>query len=206
MPLFLVFFLAFVILLYWRLIINDHLKLCAVLCLVAQAASDSLWPPWAATCHTPLSMGILQAVLEWAASSRDLPNSGIKPRSPALQVDSLPCDPPGKPKTLSRQNKISFKTKSITLLSESQRGLLSSVFLNTGTTSQPDSQWTDCKQKWCTQRWALTLAASSSVSWSSGESLQGSQRSVSPEPVRGEDCMSPSAGKEGGQSGEGIYR
>ena len=48
--------------------------------------------------------------------------------------------------------------------------------------------------------------ASSSVSWSSGESLQGSQRSVSPEPVRGEDCMSPSAGKEGGQSGEGIYR
>ena len=112
MPLFLVFFLAFVILLYWRLIINDHLKLCAVLCLVAQAASDSLRPPWAATCHTPLSMGILQAILEWAASSRDLPNSGIKPRSPALQVDSLPCDPPGKPKTLDKTKSVSKQNQS----------------------------------------------------------------------------------------------
>ena len=27
-----------------------------------------------------------------------LPNPGIKPRSPALQVDSLPSEPPGKPK------------------------------------------------------------------------------------------------------------
>ena len=30
--------------------------------------------------------------------SRDLPNPGIKPRSPALQVDSLPAEPQGKPK------------------------------------------------------------------------------------------------------------
>ena len=29
--------------------------------------------------------------------SRDLPNPGIEPRSPALQVDSLPAEPPGKP-------------------------------------------------------------------------------------------------------------
>ena len=27
----------------------------------------------------------------------DLPNPGIKPRSPALQADSLPAEPPGKP-------------------------------------------------------------------------------------------------------------
>ena len=31
-------------------------------------------------------------------SPGDLPNPGIKPRPPALQVDSLPADPPGKPK------------------------------------------------------------------------------------------------------------
>ena len=31
-------------------------------------------------------------------SPGDLPNPGIKPRSPALQVGSLPADPPGKPK------------------------------------------------------------------------------------------------------------
>ena len=104
------------------------------------------------------------------------------------------------------KTKISFKTKSISLLSESQRGRLSSVLLNPGTSSQPDSQWADCKQKWCRQRRDLTLTASSSVSWSAGGSLQASQVPVSPEPLRGEDCMSPSAGKEDGQSEKGIYR
>ena len=35
----------------------------------------------------------------------DLPNPGIKPRSPTLQADSLPSEPPGKPKTgLSNSN------------------------------------------------------------------------------------------------------
>ena len=45
--------------------------------------------------------GFLQArILEWVAFSSpgDLPNPGIKPRSPALQVDSLPSEPQGKPK------------------------------------------------------------------------------------------------------------
>ena len=44
--------------------------------------------------------GILQArILEWVAFPfpEDLPNPGIEPRSPALQEDSLPADPPGKP-------------------------------------------------------------------------------------------------------------
>ena len=43
---------------------------------------------------------ILQArMLEWAAMPppEDLPNSGIKPRSPTLQTDSLPAEPLGKP-------------------------------------------------------------------------------------------------------------
>ena len=31
-------------------------------------------------------------------SPGDLPNPGIKPRSPALQMDSLPAEPQGKPK------------------------------------------------------------------------------------------------------------
>ena len=30
----------------------------------------------------------------------DLPNPGIEPRSPALQVDSLPTEPPGNPKII----------------------------------------------------------------------------------------------------------
>ena len=44
--------------------------------------------------------GILQGrILKWVAmlSSRDLSNPGIKPRSPSLQADSLPSEPPGKP-------------------------------------------------------------------------------------------------------------
>ena len=45
--------------------------------------------------------GILRArMLEWVAFpfSRDLPNPGIEPRSPALRADSLPAEPQGKPK------------------------------------------------------------------------------------------------------------
>ena len=49
-------------------------------------------------------LDILQArIPEWVAfpfpSPGDLPNPGIKHRSPALQVDSLPAEPPGKPQT-----------------------------------------------------------------------------------------------------------
>ena len=52
-------------------------------------------------CQAPLSMGILQArKLEWVPmpSSRGSSNPGTKPRSPALQADSLPSEPPGKSK------------------------------------------------------------------------------------------------------------
>ena len=45
--------------------------------------------------------GILQAkILEWVAfaSPGDLPNPVVEPRSPSLQVGSLPAEPPGKPK------------------------------------------------------------------------------------------------------------
>ena len=34
-------------------------------------------------------------------SPGDLPNLGIKPRSPALQADSLPAEPQGKPNNAS---------------------------------------------------------------------------------------------------------
>ena len=45
--------------------------------------------------------GILQArILEWlpCPPPGGLPNPGIQPRSPALQADSLPSEPPRKPK------------------------------------------------------------------------------------------------------------
>ena len=44
--------------------------------------------------------GILQArIMEWIASPGDLPNSGIEPRSPTLQADSLPAELQEKPKS-----------------------------------------------------------------------------------------------------------
>ena len=48
--------------------------------------------------------GILQQGYwsRWPFSSQgDLPNPGIKPKSPALQVDSLLSEPPGKPEKAS---------------------------------------------------------------------------------------------------------
>ena len=56
--------------------------------------------PWAADCQAPLSMGFFRQEY-WSGlpfpSPGDLPNPGIKPGSPALQVDSLLSEPPGKP-------------------------------------------------------------------------------------------------------------
>ena len=52
----------------------------------------------------------------------DLPNPGIKLRFPALQVDSLPAEPPGKPKNTG-VGSLTF-LQQILLTQESNRGLL----------------------------------------------------------------------------------
>ena len=52
---------------------------------------------WTVAHQAPLSMGSHQArILEWVAipSFRGLPDPGFQPRSPTLQVDSLPSKPP----------------------------------------------------------------------------------------------------------------
>ena len=55
-------------------------------------------------------------------SPGDLPNPGIKPRSPTLQVDSLPAEPPRKPKNTGVCSLSLFQQ--IFLTQESNRGLL----------------------------------------------------------------------------------
>ena len=56
--------------------------------------------PRTAACQAPLSMGFSRQEY-WSGlpfpSPGDLPDPGIKPRSPALQADSLALRPPGKP-------------------------------------------------------------------------------------------------------------
>ena len=49
-------------------------------------------------------MGTFQARILVRPPPRDLPNPAIELRSPALQEDSLPLEPPGKPNSLVQLN------------------------------------------------------------------------------------------------------
>ena len=57
--------------------------------------------PWTVVCQAPLSLGFSREAY-WSGfpfpSPGDLPDSGIEPMAPELQADSLPPEPPGKPK------------------------------------------------------------------------------------------------------------
>ena len=72
--------------------------LCCVLCLVTQSC-PTLCDPMNCSPPGSSSMGILQE-RNWSGlpcpPPGDLSNPGIKPRSPVLQADSLPSEPPGK--------------------------------------------------------------------------------------------------------------
>ena len=56
--------------------------------------------PWTVACQVPPSMGFNMQE-HWSGlpfpSPGDLLDPGIKPKSPTLQTDSLPFEPPGKP-------------------------------------------------------------------------------------------------------------
>ena len=71
-----------------------------MLCLVDQPCL-TLCNPEDCSLPGPLSIGILREEY-WSGlpcpPTGELPNSGIKPRSPPLQADSLPTELPGKPK------------------------------------------------------------------------------------------------------------
>ena len=55
--------------------------------------------PWIVAYQAPQSMEFSRQEY-WSGlpfpSPEDLPNPGIKPRSPTLQADTLPSEPPGK--------------------------------------------------------------------------------------------------------------
>ena len=56
--------------------------------------------PWTVAYQAPPSLGFSRQKY-WSGfpfpSPGDLPNPGIEARSPALQADTLPSEPPGKP-------------------------------------------------------------------------------------------------------------
>ena len=67
-------------------------------CVSRSVMSDSV-TPWTVACQAPLSIEFSRQEY-WSRlpfpSPGDLPNLGIEPRSPTLQADSLPSEPPGK--------------------------------------------------------------------------------------------------------------
>ena len=83
--------------------------------MVCRAVLSPIWllDPRAAR-QAPLSLGFPRQEY-WSGlpfpSPGDLPHPGIKPVSPALQVDFLPCEPPGKPiNCLLKNNSLKSKT------------------------------------------------------------------------------------------------
>ena len=84
------------------LFILDHPKHLIVLCLVTQSCL-SLQPHGQRSLvdYSPLGFSRQEY---WSGlpcpPPGDLPNPGIEPRSPTLQADSSPSEPPGKPKHL----------------------------------------------------------------------------------------------------------
>ena len=63
--------------------------------------------PWTVAHQAPPSMEFSRQEY-WSGlplpSPGDLPNPGIKPRSPTLQADALPFEPPGNPHKKTKQN------------------------------------------------------------------------------------------------------
>ena len=62
--------------------------------------TQTLVTQWTVASQVPSSMGFSRQEY-WSGlpfpSPGDLPDPGIKPRSPTLQADALPSEPPGKP-------------------------------------------------------------------------------------------------------------
>ena len=63
-----------------------------------EVMSSSFVTPWTVAHQASLSMGFSRQEY-WSglpfSSPGDLPDSGIKPRSPALEADALTSEPPG---------------------------------------------------------------------------------------------------------------
>src|SRR5574339_618164 len=89
-------------LLLLRDIIHSHSLKCVrnnSVCLISRVGLFAT--SWTVAHQAPLSMGFSRQEY-WSGlpfpSLGDLPDPGIEPRSPALQVDALPSEPPGNPR------------------------------------------------------------------------------------------------------------
>ena len=78
----------------------NHISYCCMCVLSHFSHVQLLATLWTVACQAPLSMGFSRRKY-WRGvpflSPRNLPDPGIEPTSPALQADSLPIQPLGKP-------------------------------------------------------------------------------------------------------------
>ena len=67
---------------------------------ISRSVISNFATPWTVVCQAPMSMEFSrQEYWSGLPSPGDLPNPGIKPRSPILQADSLPSELPVKDHT-----------------------------------------------------------------------------------------------------------
>ena len=92
---------------FWAHVLKELMVEClelaghiACMCVCVWSVVTDSATPWAVARQAPLSMGFPRQE-HWSGlpfpSPGDLPNPGIEPGSPALQVDSLPAELSGKP-------------------------------------------------------------------------------------------------------------
>ena len=87
----------------FNIFIEQFLYLVIILCNKSESESCSVMTnsvtPWTVACQPPLPREFSRPE-HWSGylflPPGDLPNPGIESRSPALQTDSLPAEPPGK--------------------------------------------------------------------------------------------------------------
>jgi len=86
------------------LIFHLPLSSCTTLCLTSLSHVLLFTTPWTVAHQAPVSMGFSRQEYwgGWPCPPlRDVPNPRMRPRAPALQADSLPAEPPGKPTEIS---------------------------------------------------------------------------------------------------------
>ena len=81
-------------------LVNEWVKKMWCMCVLSHSVLSDSATPWTVAHQAPLSMGFSRQE-SWSGqpfpSSGNLPDPGMEPMPPALQVDSLPSEPPGKP-------------------------------------------------------------------------------------------------------------
>ena len=134
---------------------------------------------WTVACQASPFMGFSRQAY-WSGlpfpSPRDLPDPGIEPRSPTLQADPLPSEPPGNPMT--NLNSI-LKSRDVALptkvhLVKAMVFPLVMYGCESWTVKKAERRRTDAFELWCWKRFL-------NIPWTARRSNQSILKEISPE-------------------------